>query len=126
MPVPAGVNTPPAVIVPLVADQVTALLKFPVPETVAVHAVVWFGRIELGLQDALTDVIVEEVFTATLVEPDALVSCIDVAVIVAVPEPEGVNTPDAVIVPLVAVQVTAALNPPVPKTVEEHWLDWPV
>jgi hypothetical protein len=37
-----------------------------------------------------------------------------------VPVLEGVNTPPAVIVPPVAVHVTAELNDPVPLTVAEH------
>jgi hypothetical protein len=45
----------------------------------------------------------------TVVEPDLVVSCAEVAVIVAVPAPDGVNTPADVIVPFVAVQVTAVL-----------------
>jgi hypothetical protein len=49
--------------------------------------------------------------------PDFVVSCVEVAVIVAVPEDAGVNTPEAVIVPSVAVQVTAELYAPVPCTV---------
>ena len=35
-------------------------------------------------------------------------------------EPDGVNTPAEVMVPLVAVQVTAVLNAPVPVTVAEQ------
>jgi hypothetical protein len=42
---------------------------------------------------------------------------VEVAVITAVPTPEGVNTPAEVIVPSVAVQVTAELYDPVPCTV---------
>ena len=39
---------------------------------------------------------------------------------VAVPAPDGVSTPDDVIVPPVAVQVTALLYDPVPATVAVH------
>jgi hypothetical protein len=39
-PVVEGVNRPPAVIVPPVADHVTDVLKLPVPVTVAAHALV--------------------------------------------------------------------------------------
>jgi hypothetical protein len=46
--------------------------------------------------------------------PDFEVSCVEVAVMVAVPVPEGVNTPEDVIVPSVAPQVTAELYDPVP------------
>jgi len=49
--------------------------------------------------------------------PDLEVSCVEVAVMVAVPVPAGVNTPEDVIVPSVAPQVTAELNDPVPCTV---------
>jgi hypothetical protein len=41
----------------------------------------------------------------------------ELAVQVAVPAPDGVNTPTDVMVPPVAVHVTAELNAPVPKTV---------
>jgi hypothetical protein len=43
------------------------------------------------------------------VPPDFVVSCVDVAVTVAVPVAEGVNTPAEVIVPSVADQVTPEL-----------------
>jgi hypothetical protein len=52
--------------------------------------------------------------TVTDVDPDLVASCVEVAVMVAVPVPEGVKTPDALIVPPVAAQVTAELNAPVP------------
>jgi hypothetical protein len=45
------------------------------------------------------------------------VSCVEVAVIVAVPAAVGVNIPKDVIVPPVAAQVTAELYAPVPCTV---------
>jgi hypothetical protein len=47
--------------------------------------------------------------TAIFTEPDLVVSCVDVAVTVAVPAAEGVNTPAEVIVPPVADQVTPEL-----------------
>ena len=46
-----------------------------------------------------------------------MASCVEVAVIVAVPVPVGVNTPEEVIVPSVAAQETAELYAPVPCTV---------
>jgi hypothetical protein len=57
--------------------------------------------------------------TVTTADPDTPVYplCIEVAVMVAEPVPEGVNTPEEVIVPPVAVHVTPALNVPVPVTV---------
>jgi hypothetical protein len=45
---------------------------------------------------------------------------------VPVPAPDGVKIPDCVIVPPVAVQVTAELYAPVPVTVAEHWAVCPV
>jgi hypothetical protein len=47
--------------------------------------------------------------TVTLAEPDFVESAIEVAVIFAVPVAEAVKTPAEVIVPRVAVQVTAEL-----------------
>ena len=47
--------------------------------------------------------------TVTVALPDFVVSCFEVAVTVAGPIPLGVKTPDGVIVPSVAVQVTAEL-----------------
>jgi len=49
--------------------------------------------------------------------PDFEVSCVEVAVMVAVPVPAGVNTPEDVIVPSDAAHVTAGLYDPVPCTV---------
>ena len=73
VPVPDGVNTPPDVIVPPVAVQVTAVLKAPVPVTVAA-------------QVAVCDVVMEEgvVITETLVT--VTTGGVAVIVILAVPE----------------------------------------
>jgi hypothetical protein len=49
--------------------------------------------------------------------PDFEVSCVAVAVMVAVPVRAGVNTPEDVIAPSVVPQVTAELYDPVPCTV---------
>jgi hypothetical protein len=49
--------------------------------------------------------------------PDFVESCDDVAVITAVPKFDGVNTPEDVMVPSVAPQVTDELYDPVPCTV---------
>ena len=54
------------------------------------------------------------------VEPDFVPSSVEVAVIVTVPVAVGVNTPEDVIVPSDAVQVTAELYDPVPCTVAEQ------
>jgi hypothetical protein len=54
-------------------------------------------------------------------------SCVEVAVIAADPAAAGVKTPEEVIAPSVAVQVTAELKAPVPCTVatqEEVWFVW--
>lgn len=128
LPAAAGVKMPPAEIVPFVAVHVTALLKFPVPETLAMHVVVWLGEIDAGLQVTLIDETVEDALTTTLAVLTLLVSCVEVAVMVAVSplDVDGVNNPAGVIVPFVAVQMTDVLYAPVPKTVAEHWLDWPV
>ena len=74
VPVLEGVNTPPAVIVPPVAVQVTALLKPPVPETVAEHVDVCAVVIEDGTAPTAIPVTVadgEE--TAISAEPEMLV-----------------------------------------------------
>ena len=70
------------------------------------------------------------VATVMKVEPILLVSCVDVAVIVACVvngTVEAVNNPDvALIVPLpLAVQVTVELKLPVPETDAVHWLVCP-
>ena len=74
VPVPDGVNTPPAVIVPPVAVQVTAVLKAPVPETVAEHVEVCAVVIDDGTAATVIPVTVadgEE--TAIFAEPEMLV-----------------------------------------------------
>jgi len=60
VPVPDGVNTPPAVMVPPVAVQVTALLKAPVPDTVAEHVEVCAVVMEDGIAATATPVTVAE------------------------------------------------------------------
>jgi hypothetical protein len=49
--------------------------------------------------------------------PDFVESCDDFAVIVAIPNLAGVNTPEEAMVPSDAAQVTAELYDPVPCTV---------
>ena len=74
VPVPEGVKTPPAVIVPPVAVQVTALLKAPVPDTVAEQVEVCAVVTEDGIAATETPVTVavgEE--TAICAEPEMLV-----------------------------------------------------
>jgi hypothetical protein len=61
-------------------------------------------------------------FTVIVAEPDTPVypAWAELAIHFAFPTPDGVNTPADVIVPPVAVQVTAELKAPVPKTVAAH------
>jgi len=63
---------------------------------------------EAGEQATATEVIVEgtATVTVTVAEPDLVGSSVDVAVLVAAPVAEGVNTPAVVVVPSVANQVT--------------------
>lgn len=65
-------------------------------------------RMEAGEQATATEVIVEgtATVTVTVAEPDLVGSSVDVAVMVAAPVAEGVNTPVVVVVPSVANQVT--------------------
>jgi hypothetical protein len=100
VPVPAGVNTPEDVIVPSDAAQVTAELYEPVPCTVAVQVDVCVVRMDAGEQPTETEVIVDGAATVTVALPDLVESCVDVAVMVAVPVPEGVRTPALLTVPM--------------------------
>jgi hypothetical protein len=75
-----------------------------------VHVDVWAVVIELGEAITETDVtVMGAAVTVTLPEPDFVESSVEVAVMVAVPVDEGVNTPALVTVPPVAVHVTAEL-----------------
>ena len=67
--------------------------------------------IEDGEQDTDTEVMVgaAEAEITTRLKPDLLVSCVEVAVMVAVPVLLPVNNPAALTVPPVANQVTAEL-----------------
>jgi hypothetical protein len=58
--------------------------------------------------------------TVIAADPETFVDCVDVALQVPVPMPDGVNTPPCVMVPPVAVHVTSALLTPVPLTVAEQ------
>ena len=123
VPVVVAVKTPLLLTLPRLeglSDQVTALLKLPVPVTVGVQADVCVVRIDPGVQVTETDVIAEGAVTATIAEPDLVGSCVEVAVMVAVPALLGVNTPELVTAPMLAGltdHVTVVLNPPVPVTV---------
>jgi hypothetical protein len=100
VPVPAGVNTPEVVIAPSDAAQVTAELYDPVPCTVAVQVDVCVVRMDAGEQPTETEVIMDGAVTVTVASPDLVESCVDVAVMVAVPVLEAVNTPALLTVPM--------------------------
>jgi hypothetical protein len=85
-----------------------------VPVTVATQVAVCAVEMEAG--DARTATLVtvtvgDEAVTVIGAEPDMFVypACAELAVQVPVPTPDGVKTPAGVIVPPVAVQVTAGL-----------------
>jgi hypothetical protein len=67
-----------------------------------------------GEQATETEVIVLGTVTVTAAEPDFVLSCVEVAVIFAVPAAAGVNAPEDVMAPSVAAQVTVGLYAPVP------------
>ncbi len=70
--------------------------------TVAAQDEVCVVRIDPGVQSIVTPVIVGAVVTTTAAVPAFVPSCVDVAVIVAVPAVElGVKTPAAVMLPAV-------------------------
>ena len=91
-----GVNTPVLLTAPILVgltDQVTVVLKFPVPATVGVQTDVSVVRMDVGEQTTETVVIVGGTVTVTVADPDMVESCVDIAVTVAVPAPVGVKTP---------------------------------
>ena len=74
VPVPDGEKTPPDVMVPPVAVQVTAELKAPVPATVAAHVDVCAAVMDAGVAPTVIAVTVKGAdVTAMFVEPDTLV-----------------------------------------------------
>ena len=91
------------------------MLYAPVPATVATHCAVCEALIETGVATTATDVtVIGAVGTAVIAidaAPDTLVepACVEVALHVPEPTPEGVKRPDCVMVPPVAVHVTAEL-----------------
>jgi hypothetical protein len=110
IPEDAGENTPEELTWPFVAVHVTAELYAPVPVTVAVQEDVCVIKIALGEQATETDVIVGGKMTDTVIDPEMLVSCADVAVMVTLPAvPGAVKSPDELIVPALAVHVTVEL-----------------
>jgi hypothetical protein len=103
VPAAAGMKTPELLTLPMLdglTDQLTPVLKFPVPITVGVHVEVCVVEIETGEQATVTDVIVEGIATVTVTEPDLVESCVEVAVTVAVPAPLGVKTPALLMDPM--------------------------
>ena len=80
---------PPDVMVPPVAVQVTAVVKAPVPVTVATQVAVCAVPIEEGVATTATSVTVgctTVVETVTAAVPTFVASCIEVALIVSDPE----------------------------------------
>jgi hypothetical protein len=103
VPAAVGVKTPAALTLPMVeglTDQLTKLLKLPVPVTVGAQVDVWFVWMEAGEQATVTEVIVESTVTVIVAEPDLVESSVEVAVMVAVPAPVGVKTPETLTVPI--------------------------
>ena len=100
VPADVGLNTPEDVIVPSVAAQATVELYAPVPCTVSEQLDVCVVRIDAGEQATETEVIVDGTVTVTVALPDLVASCVDVAVMVAVPVPAGVRTPALLTVPM--------------------------
>lgn len=119
-----GVKTPALLTVPAPVGETaheTALLKFPVPSTVALQVDVCVVSIADGLQLTDTLVIAVDAVTVILVLPDTEGNCFEVAVMITVPEAAGVNKPVALILPPVA-GVTDQLIPcgPNPGAVASH------
>lgn len=112
VPASDGVKTPPDVIVPPVAVQVTVVGKAPVPNTVAAQVDVCPAEMDAGEAETVIPVTVNGAeVTVMFAEPEMLVypAWAELAVHVAVPAPDGVKTPAGVIVPPVAVHITAEL-----------------
>ena len=114
VPVPEadGVKTPPDVIVPPVAVHVTAELNAPVPNTFAAHVEVCAVLMEEGVAATVIEVMVNGALVTVIgAELDMLAypAWAELAMQLPAPTPDGVNTPAGVIVPPVAVHVTAVL-----------------
>jgi hypothetical protein len=107
-----AVNNPLLEIVPPVAVHVTAV--FEVPETVAVNCWVCPGCKVALVGETLTEI--TGTLIVTLADADFVVSATEVAVTVKLPAVDpAVNTPLLLMVPPVAVHVTAVFE--VPETV---------
>jgi hypothetical protein len=115
VPAAAGVKTPALLTAPILVgltDQVTAVLKLPVPATVGVQADVCVARMDVGEQTTETEAIIGGTVTVTVAGPDLVKSCVEVAMMVAVPAPLGVKTPALLTEPMLvglADHVTAEL-----------------
>ncbi len=120
--VDGAAKSPLALIVPALADHVTAELNLPVPCTVALHCDVAPTPIVDGLHVTATEVMVEALdCTVTEAVPDLVVSWVLVAVTVTLPAVDSaVKSPLALIVPALADHVTAELKLPVPCTEALH------
>ena len=119
-PAPDGVKTPACVMVPPVAVHVTPVLKAPVPATFAEHVEVCAVVIADGFAATIIPVTVAGALVMVIaaapemfVKPD----CVEFAMQLPAPVPDGVKTPACVMVPPVAVHVTPVPNAPVPATV---------
>jgi hypothetical protein len=89
VPVDDGVKTPVLLTLPILdglTDQVTELMKFPVPFTVGVQVEVCVVRMDEGEQVTATEVIVGGAVIVIVAPPDFVASSVEVAVMVAVPE----------------------------------------
>jgi hypothetical protein len=100
IPAAAGVKMPEELIEPSVVDQFTAELNAPVPCTVAMQVEVCVVRMDAWVQTTDTLVIAGGTVTVTVADPDLVVSCVDVAMIDAVPAAEGVKTPELLTAPM--------------------------
>jgi hypothetical protein len=118
VPAEAGVTlcVPELACVPLHAPEAVQLAAFVVDQVSVAEepSVIGFGATD-------KDEIAGGAATVTVVLPDLLVSCADVAVTVTGPADAGaVNKPEELMVPAFTVQVTVELKLPVPATVAVH------
>ena len=77
-------------------------------------------RIEAGRHETETEVTVADADTLTVADPNLVESCVEVAVIAAVPADVGVKTPELLTLPMLVgllYHVTEELKLPVPITV---------
>ena len=98
------------------------------PVTVATQVVVWPIAMEEGVATTLMPVTetgggAPPLVIAMVADPETSVdpACVEFAVQVPVPAPDGVKTPACVIVPPAALHETAELKAPVPATFAVHF-----